>query len=342
MRISTKAENPIVSVIMPVFNGEKYLKESVSSILNQTFDNFEFLIINDGSTDNSLDIIKSFNDDRIILINNETNLKIVTSLNKGLSRAKGKYIARMDCDDISLPRRLEKQVAFLENNEDIGICGSWISLIGEKENEIWQSPINPDEIKCRLLFHSTLFHPSVILRKQLLSISGLKYDKKFLYAQDYNLWVEASRITKISNIQEVLLLYRIHKQKISSKYRDIQRFNDSIIRREQLQYLFDEINNENMDIHNAIGNWEIKCSKFFVEKSENWFKDIINANTEKKIYDEQKLFKLLFSKWLLIIKKSTKLGLWTWKKFINSQLTKKSKNDFKINLKILIKCFLKK
>ena len=115
---------PMVTVLMAVYNGEKFLKEAMESILTQTFTDFEFLIINDGSTDNSVKIIEEFNDPRIRLIHNEKNLKLIASLNKGISLAKGKYIARMDCDDISMPYRLEKEVDFLENSLEYGLVGT--------------------------------------------------------------------------------------------------------------------------------------------------------------------------------------------------------------------------
>ena len=120
-----------VTVLMPVYNGEMYLREAIDSILHQTFTDFEFLIINDGSTDNSETIILSYDDSRIRYEKNDSNLKLIATLNKGIELAKGKYIVRMDADDISIPDRIEKQVAFLEKNPDVGICGSWFTAFGQ-------------------------------------------------------------------------------------------------------------------------------------------------------------------------------------------------------------------
>ena len=126
------------TVLMPVYNAEKYVAEAIDSILNQTFNDFEFLIINDGSTDNSLDIIKSYDDPRITIINNETNLGLSHTLNKGIELARGEYIIRMDADDISLSIRLEKQIEFMDSNQHIGICGSWIQTFDKSGNQsIW-------------------------------------------------------------------------------------------------------------------------------------------------------------------------------------------------------------
>ena len=118
---------------MPVYNGERYLREAIDSILNQTFKDFEFLIINDGSTDLSVEIIESYADKRISLAHNGQNLGLITTLNRGFDLACGEYIARMDCDDISLPDRLEKQVVFMDNHPEIGICGSWVSAISDEK-----------------------------------------------------------------------------------------------------------------------------------------------------------------------------------------------------------------
>jgi glycosyltransferase involved in cell wall biosynthesis len=137
--------SPYVTVLMPVYNTEMYLKEAIDSILNQTFRDFEFIVINDGSTDSTSDIIESYSDPRIIYLQNEKNLGVATSLNKGLSIAKGTYIARMDGDDVSRCDRLEKQVAFMDANPEIGVCGTWLETIGDR-NEVWSPPRNHDQI----------------------------------------------------------------------------------------------------------------------------------------------------------------------------------------------------
>lgn len=161
---------PLISVVMPVYNAELYLDEAIQSITNQTYKKFEFIIINDGSTDKSLEIIKKYKDEysRIVLISRE-NKGLVFSLNEGISKAKGKYIARMDADDISLSTRLEEQVAFMEENQEIGVCGSWVEVFGDnRKNTIWKMPKSNEELKTRLLFSVPVAHPSVMMRKEIL------------------------------------------------------------------------------------------------------------------------------------------------------------------------------
>lgn len=172
---------PLVSVVMPVYNGEKYLPEAIDSILKQTFTDFELLLINDASTDNSEKIINSYNDSRIIYIKNEQNLGLIKTLNKGLDLAKGEYIARMDQDDISSHERFAKQIALFESNLEIGVCGTWFTLFRENhEDQIIEHPEYNDSIKIGLLTSCFIGHPTVMMRKKQLKIIDMTLIIKLL------------------------------------------------------------------------------------------------------------------------------------------------------------------
>jgi len=205
----------MISIILPVYNSERYLRESIQSILDQTYTDFEFIIINDGSTDHSESIILSFNDDRIRYFSNEMNKGLIFTLNKGVELSKRKYIARMDSDDIAYPKRLELQLNFLENNLEYGVCGSLVKLINEdgKGSEILNLPINDDEIKSYLYFSCPINHPSVLIRTSLLRNN--LYSEDYKTAEDYELWIRLSSITKFYNLPNVLLNYRVHSENIS-------------------------------------------------------------------------------------------------------------------------------
>jgi len=221
---------PKVTVLMPVYNGEKYLNEAIESILNQTYKDFEFLIINDGSTDNSVKIIESYNDPRIHLVHNEKNLKLIASLNKGLNIAKGEYIARMDCDDVSLPDRLLKQVQYLDNHPDVGVLGCGTKNVDENLNTISEPerPLTYLQNKWKLLFSSTLMHPSVMYRKELILKYG-GYSHEFIHAEDYDLWSRLIDFAIIHQIPEILVYLRKHSQNIGIVYKDIGFINCSKI-----------------------------------------------------------------------------------------------------------------
>lgn len=208
---------PMVTVLMSVYNGEKFIKEAIESILTQTFNDFEFLIINDGSTDNSVKIIESYNDSRIRLINNEKNLKLIASLNKGISLAKGKYIARMDCDDISMPERLEKEVNFLESSLEYGLVGTYYTVIdgeGQEEKNV-SYPSSNDLIKLFLSLNCPLAHGSIMGRTELFK-QNLYGSKEYFAVEDYELWTRMAKVTKIHNIPEYLFKYRIYGESFSN------------------------------------------------------------------------------------------------------------------------------
>lgn len=200
-----------VSIVMSVYNGEKYLRQAIDSILNQTFTDFEFIIVDDGSTDKTAERLRSYDDDRIVLIDNGGNIGLTKSLNKGMKIAKGKYIARMDADDVCLPERLAKQVQFLDEHPDIGVLGTGFETIddvGTRGVKV-QFSTEPGLIRWQMFFCCCVAHPSVMVRRTVYERLG-GYNPKVHQSQDYELWLRAVRETKIANLQDVLLQLRKH------------------------------------------------------------------------------------------------------------------------------------
>jgi glycosyltransferase involved in cell wall biosynthesis len=227
--------NSIISVILPVFNGEKYLKEAIDSILNQTYSNFEFLIYNDGSTDSTLEIIKSYSDSRIILKHSEKNLGLIELLNLAFSEAKGKYIARMDADDISLPTRFEEQINFLEKNPEYGICGTQCQIMDS--DKILGKPCEDIDLRWWIFRGSPLAHPSIMIRTSILKEHNLEFNENAYVVEDFDLWWRMAFYTKMANLDKVLLKYRIHEQQESSAKREIQADNYRLSQVEFMQAL---------------------------------------------------------------------------------------------------------
>lgn len=215
-----------VTVLMPVYNGAKYLREAIKSILGQTFKYFEFLIIDDGSTDKSLEIIKSYGDDRIKLVTIK-HAGIVGALNRGLDLAQGEYIVRMDADDISCPDRLEKQVRFMDAHPQVGVCGSCVKIFTRFKllGYVIKLPTEPETIKSELKIHNVIQHPSVIIRKSFFDKYKLRYSEKFPHAEDYDLWVRVSKLFPLANIPEVLLYYRYRPQSVGDLHANEQLVN---------------------------------------------------------------------------------------------------------------------
>lgn len=212
---------PLISVVMSVYNGEKYLVEAIESILNQTYKNFEFIIVNDGSKDNSVEIIKNYmkKDNRIVLIDRE-NKGLPYSLNEGISIAKGEYIARMDADDISMPKRFEKQIDFMQKN-DLDFVYSDTLLIDKNEDEICESyrPNNIETVLNNLELHNFIPHPTVLIKKEIFNQHG-KYNILCKTGQDLELWLRLKNKIKFGYINESLLKYRLNPNSVRASIYD--------------------------------------------------------------------------------------------------------------------------
>jgi glycosyltransferase involved in cell wall biosynthesis len=207
---------PLVSVAMPVYNGERYLAEAIDSVLAQTMADFELIVIDDGSTDGSLRILRDYErrDARIRLIARE-NRNLVATLNDIIDVARGEWIARMDQDDIALPRRFERQLNWLELT-GADVCGSWIKFFGTADRRVLTHPQTDEAVKMELLFGAPFAHPSVMMKTE--RVKALRYDKAWEKCEDYDLWERAARAGwKMTNVPEVLLLYRQHATQISAR-----------------------------------------------------------------------------------------------------------------------------
>jgi glycosyltransferase involved in cell wall biosynthesis len=212
--------NPLISVILPVYNAEKYVSQAIESILTQTFQDFELILIEDGSTDQSPRILQSYQteDERIRLVKNEANLGLISTLNKGIGIAKGKYIARMDADDICRPTRLEKQMKFLEKHPEIDVLGTGMEYIQEDGFELgWFEihPKTPGAIRWILMFGNPFGHPTILLRKKAIDkVQG--YSEQDRLVEDYALWTRMIQARNGANLDEPLVKYRLHPESVST------------------------------------------------------------------------------------------------------------------------------
>lgn len=217
--------SPFVSVLLPVFNGEKYIRKTIESILDQTFDDFEFIIINDCSTDLTEQIILSFTDSRIRYISHTKNMRLIYTLNEGIAIARGKYLARIDADDIAFKERLNEQVQFLEKHPAYVLLGTQIKYI--KHNVIIPENVtyftDDADLRFAMCFYNPFVHPSVILRLETVRSNNLFFEQKNLHAEDYAFWIRISKYGKIANLEKVLTYYRIHDNQISVKNASFQK-----------------------------------------------------------------------------------------------------------------------
>ena len=236
----SNSDTPLISVVLPVHNGEKYLAESIDSVLAQSFTNFELIIINDGSTDNSQSILRKYEgcDPRVLVVMRE-NRGLATTLNDSLQFVRGDWIARMDQDDIALPHRFERQLQWLkQTNTDI--CGSWVRRFGTFDKRVVKLRQTDEAIKMEMLFCSPFAHPSVMMRTAM--VKQLRYDKAREKAEDYDLWERAAEAGyKMTNVPEVLLLYRVHASQISNKAAIHQLKQAQEIRRRYWDFVFNSM-----------------------------------------------------------------------------------------------------
>lgn len=326
---------PKVTVLMPVYNGERFLREAIESILNQTFTDFEFLIINDGSTDRSVEIINSYKDPRIRLVHNERNIGLVPTLNKGLDLSRGQYIARMDCDDISLPDRLQKQVAYMDANSDIDICGTWFRHFGKTGESTIFLPENHEDIKCGLLFYTPMAHPSIIIRKNKLLGNNLYYDPTYNNAEDYELWVRSLEYLKFHNIGKTLLLYRLHDKQVGCREYDKQLTSSRMVWKIQLKNLLITPTEEDLDMHQSLCTGISEQNEDFLTKVEKWLYMLQSANKKLRFYSDMAFEHLIHERWIKCCYKVYGFSAPCIMKLCSSVIFKETENKYSIILKFL-------
>lgn len=289
---------------MPVYNCEPYLKEAIDSILNQTYADFDFLIINDASTDKSEDIILSYSDSRIIYLKNEINLRLVGTLNRGLDCISTPYMVRMDGDDISTPDRLAKLLDFMESHPEIGVCGSFIETFGN-DNSIWKYNETDEMIRPCIFYKSMVGHASAIFRMSVLNHHQIRYSERHIHMEDRVMWLSLFSITKFHNLQEALYKYRILEHNVTVRNRET-RFERA---RNYYKEIFDffQIQYTNQILNFHIGEFNETINKTVIKSYIQFLQSIfISGNFNRKIISQNLHFKsVLHSKFSLIINKST-------------------------------------
>lgn len=283
---------------MSTYNDELYIEESLRSILNQTLADFELIIYDDCSSDHTVEKIRAFHDPRIQLICNEENCGLTKNLNKGLRIARGKYIARMDGDDISELTRFEKQVAFLEEHPSVYLISCHAQNFGESDlvNRIRG---NSEVLRCRMLIRPVFAHPGFMMRRELIE-EGFFYDETFRTAQDYEFAVRAAGTHEIGMVPEILLHYRVHKKQISNTANGNQVTNADRVRQKQLEQLKITLSGEEQQVyHDWVYERKPQSFEEFVEASA-LLQRFVTANEKNGIYDGR------------VLEKTLKRLLYTW------------------------------
>jgi glycosyltransferase involved in cell wall biosynthesis len=306
---------PTVSVVMPVYNGERYLREAINSVLSQTFADLELIVVDDGSTDSTPEILEDASRREFRLeVHSVAHAGQCAALNHGLSLARGPYVAIAHADDVSLPDRLRRQVEFMGENPGVGICGTWARLIGRDEE--WHYPAEHEEIRCHLLFHSVFVHSSVMFRRSELERHELSYEPSH-YAHDYDLWVRGAERTDLANLPEIQVLYRIHSEQVSQVARETDEVE--AIHRRQLEQLGISPTQEEFALHAAIA--EDRYDPDSLTSVAEWLERLGSANAGSQTYDEATLDSLLATKLYFACCAAVKDGPRAWRTFRRSPLS---------------------
>lgn len=323
---------PKVTVAIAVYNGAKFIQETLNSVLNQSFQDFEIIIINDGSNDQTESIINLFVDKRIKLINNGYNKGLIYSRNKYLQLANGEYIAILDSDDIWYPNKLKVQVEFMDANKEFGISGTF----AVRNNTIWKYPIEHDDIKIRLIFGSAVIHSSAIIRKSYLKQFNITYRTQI--AQDYDLFAQSVTYFKLYNIPKALIEYRVHKDQITNKNHKEQKTWSNTIGIEYLRNLgITNIEIPYISAYKKMLNFDyISINIKDLWHLKETFELITRSNLEFSFFNHDRLLQVLAERWFICCYHSS-TGINGYFLYNKSTLSKSYPLTLKSKAKFIIK-----
>lgn len=308
---------PRVTVLMPVHNAAAHVAEAASSILTGSFRNFELLAIDDGSTDGSAAILRTFSDTRLRIVANPTNLGLIATLNHGIELAEGEFIARMDADDVSMPERLARQVEFMERNPEIGLSGTWAQRFGVGHGEAIQVPLRPVDIRVQLFAYNVICHPTVIFRRHLFLKHGLRFSPDARHAEDFDLWIRAAEWFPLANISMVGLRYRVHPNQVTSRHEAGQRDTVSMLRRRQLAQLLPAATETEAALHLSLLDVTKPLSREELYAGALWLERLEEANAHSQRYEARAFHVFLVQRWLNAAHRCipSSLDVWrTWRR----------------------------
>lgn len=288
---------PRITVLMPVWNGEAYLSQALASILRQTHDDFELLVVDDGSTDRTAEILTACHDSRLRVLRNETRRKLSGALNRGIAEARGEFIARMDADDLMRPDRLARQVACLERNSDWICCGGAVRTLGCGSGTILRYPCEPAELPAFCLFYAPFAHPTVMFRREWFQRAGLAYDGAYYPAEDYELWTRILRQFPAGNLPQVLLEYRVHGQSMTGGEWSAMDEQTIRVQEQLLRRLGMSPTAEQLRLHRAASLGRLPPSEESIEQAADWLQQLAASNRETRQYPPERLASMLNYVW---------------------------------------------
>jgi glycosyltransferase involved in cell wall biosynthesis len=301
---------PLISVLMPCYNCAPFLAEAVECVLSQTLGDFELLIINDGSTDSSADILAEVAaKDHRVRVAHRSNGGCGAALNTGLDLARGKYLARMDADDRTPPERFAKQIAFLDSHPKITVVGGWHRTFGAVESRIHEFPTAPDRISATMLFRNPISHPTVMMRRESFAENHWRYSERRAFAEDYDLWITIIERHAIANMPEVFLDYRVLPGAIGADGR--RHWPETVIEIQcrLLARLGIHPNEFERRIHGGLAYDQLQAEAQWIAQAHRWLLGIDAANQQKRIFDPTALSRVLTGRYIALVRAAARAGL---------------------------------
>ncbi|MDO8793581.1 MAG: glycosyltransferase family 2 protein [Vicinamibacterales bacterium] len=274
--------SPRIAVILPVYNGEQYVAEAIRSVLDQTYADFRLFVVDDGSIDRSFEIVEAFADPRVRLIRFHANRGVVAALNAGIAQSDSEFVARMDADDICLPRRFERQVALLDAHPNVVMCGTWTRQFGD-DTAVRRPPADPRQVRARLFFGFAIGHPTIMTRRAFLERHGLQYREECRHVEDFDLFFRAAALGDLANVPEILLRNRAHAGEVTVVHQQEQVRTETRLRIEQLGLLMPDLTEEDGVFHVAVLDGAIAASD--LPRAEQWLVRLGDANRTRQLYD---------------------------------------------------------
>lgn len=330
---------------MPVYNGEKYIAESVQTVLNQTYADFELIVVNDCSTDKTLDVLNQFKDKRLIVLTNEKNIGSAASRTKAINSSTSKYVAILDADDIAYPSRFKKQMAFLDAREDFGMVATWVKIIdeeGKATGVVLKDKTASEKIPATLLFHNIFACSSVMLRRSALPKNPFRQET--MPVEDVDLWLRMiSADWKFGIIKEVLTEYRSHESGISKVYSEKRKEIMDGLLKSELKKLEIYPNEQELMIHRSNFGYAGNDLENFLEERGRWLTKLKNQNDKLKLYQPKIFNEVVAEKFFDSLRSNCRrLGIQTWKIFWKSDLSNNLnwRDNWQNILKFALKCLL--
>lgn len=331
---------PLVTVFMPAFNAKQHIAESMESVLAQTMGDFELLIVDDGSTDGTVDVVTTFSDSRVRLERMARNSGVGAVANRGLKLARGRFLARLDSDDIMLPERLERQVGFMEEHPEVAVCGGAVEVFGEGvENSVVPYPQSDSAIRCALLTRNPFAHSAVMFRLGALRGHEIMYDPGLRSCEDYDIFERLAAHCTLANLPDVLVRYRLHGAQLTEREPEQMSRGASALRRRFLERMLPGLTDQQFAVHEKMAEAHGFIEPELLPDIEAWLRTLLGLPVTVSRMEPYDLRPVISRKWLNVCHRTSR-SLGTLAVYFGSDLRKLHTTARAGEMKLALKCLM--